>query len=151
MSGLIVPLRGGGGKLHVPGGKNRGLTNLCVLGPQRSKVSSSEGESLLGSPLRLPSKYLSNFSWITLRAILFLGITSRFRMITDRVKILVDVSDIYIFSARGRGRGSPRRQEGAGSVFFLKIPGGSAGNFGGGGLNIFLGAEIPNKNCFEIN
>ena len=70
----------------------------------------------------------------------------------------------FIFSARGRGRGSPLRQEGAGVGFLLKIPGGggvfsheggggagrvSAGNFGGGGLNIFWGVEMPNKfwNC----
>ena len=31
--------------------------------------------------------------------------------------ILVDVSDTYFFSARGGGRGSPRRQEVGGSIF----------------------------------
>ena len=59
------------------------------------------------------------------------------------------------FSARGRGRGSPRRQKGAGVGFLLKTPRGggfshkregggrgarrvSEGNFGGGDLNIFF-------------
>ena len=62
---------------------------------------------------------------------------------------LVDVSNIFYFSARGKGKGSPRRQEGWGVGFLLKIPrggGGSsrrrggakgqkgvAGNLGGGG------------------
>ena len=48
----------------------------------------------------------------------------------------MDVSDIFIFSSRGRGRGSPRRQEGGGGPFFLlKIPGGGGlPGEGGGGL-----------------
>ena len=68
----------------------------------------------------------------------------------------VDVSDIFIFSVRGRGKGSPRRQEGRGGGGFLcKIQegGGSSGRVGGGeggwegvcgefflggGLNIFF-------------
>ena len=37
------------------------------------------------------------------------------------------VSDIFFFSARGRGRGSSWRQEGAGVGFLLKIPGGWGG------------------------
>ena len=39
---------------------------------------------------------------------------------------LVDVSDVFFFSARGRGRGSPGQQAGGESVFFfkLKVPGG---------------------------
>ena len=46
---------------------------------------------------------------------------------------LVDVSDIFkFFSARGRGRGSPRRQEGWGIGSFAKIPGGGGGFPGGG-------------------
>ena len=59
----------------------------------------------------------------------------------------------FIFSARGRGRGSSRRQEGR---FSLKIPGGGgvrggrgagrapAGNFGGGGAKYFFsGPKCP--------
>ena len=40
-----------------------------------------------------------------------------------------------LFSALGRGGGSPRRQEGAGVGFLLKIPGGGLGSptRGGGG------------------
>ena len=74
----------------------------------------------------------------------------------------MDVSDtFYFFSARGGGRGSPKRGEGGGIGFLLKIPGegggrlfarrgrgqeGACGEFwtfwrGGGGLNIFFGAE----------
>ena len=62
---------------------------------------------------------------------------------------LVDVSDFF-FSARGGGRGSPRRREGAGGRFFIEnsrrggVPGGEGprgqegvcsefGNSGGGG------------------
>ena len=74
----------------------------------------------------------------------------------------MDVSIFSIFSARGRGRGSPKRWRG-GDDFLLKIPGGGgsprwvgaggrgarrvfAGNLEGGGLNIFFfGAEIPTK------
>ena len=60
----------------------------------------------------------------------------------------------FIFSARGGEWGSPRRQEGAGIVFYLKIPGGggagrvSAANWGifGGGANFFFfGAETSTK------
>ena len=70
---------------------------------------------------------------------------------------MADVSDIFylFFSARGRGRGSPRCWEGGGCDSLLKIPGGGgshgrvgaggrgagrvfAGNWGGGGLNIFF-------------
>ena len=70
--------------------------------------------------------------------------------------------------ARGRGRGSPRRQDGRGSVFLLKIPGGgglpgeggrgegpggvSAGNVGGGGLNIFSsGPKFPEPLQYKKN
>ena len=70
--------------------------------------------------------------------------------------LLVDISDIFIFSARGRGKGSPRRREGVGDDFFVENPrrGGSprraggrgaraarrvcAGNVGGGGQNNFF-------------
>ena len=71
----------------------------------------------------------------------------------------MDVSNFF-FSARGRGRGSPRRWEGGGTVFFfLKIPGGevsregaegpggSAANWriwgGGGAKYIFSGPKCP--------
>ena len=40
----------------------------------------------------------------------------------------MDISDLFIFSARGRERGNTGRQGGGVSVFF----------FGGGGLNIFI-------------
>ena len=45
---------------------------------------------------------------------------------TKHLEFLADVSDIFfLFSARGGGRGSLRRREGAeGSVFLLKISGG---------------------------
>ena len=66
------------------------------------------------------------------------------------------------FSARGRGRGSPRHRGGWGDDFLLKIPAGGVSRAGGGGgegpggclreiwgggggLNIFFGAEIPSK------
>ena len=76
----------------------------------------------------------------------------------------MDVSDIfYFFFVRGRGRGSSRHKEGAGGRVFIENPrrgGGSRSrggrgrgawrvsvrNLGGGGLNIFFGAEIPTKN-----
>ena len=75
-----------------------------------------------------------------------------------RVTSLVDVSNIfYLFSVRGRGRGSPRRQEGAGVGFYWKSQEGVGGfprergggggggclrgNLGGGELNIFFGAR----------
>ena len=65
----------------------------------------------------------------------------------------------FIFSARGRGRGSPRRLErGGGTIFYWKSQGGGspgrvgaggrrragrvfAGNWGGGGLNICFGGR----------
>ena len=46
-------------------------------------------------------------------------------------KNLVDVSDIFHFSDRGKGRGSPKRQEGRGSVFHWKIPAGEGGLLSG--------------------
>ena len=48
---------------------------------------------------------------------------------------LVDVSDIllFLFPARGRGRGSPRRQEGAGGRFCIEKPRGGGSPRGGGG------------------
>ena len=46
----------------------------------------------------------------------------------------MDVSDIFFFSSRGRGRGSPRRQEGAEVVFFIENPKrGGVSRRGGGG------------------
>ena len=67
----------------------------------------------------------------------------------------------FIFSARGEGRESPRRREGEGVVFFenprrggspawggAEGPGGCLqriGEFGGGGLNFFFGAEMSTK------
>ena len=41
----------------------------------------------------------------------------------------MDVSDTFYFSARGRGRGSSRRQEGTGARFSIENP-----RRGGGGL-----------------
>ena len=35
---------------------------------------------------------------------------------------LVDISDIFFFSAGGRGRGSARRREGGGAIFLLENP-----------------------------
>ena len=75
----------------------------------------------------------------------------------------------FVFSAPGRGRGSPGRQGGGGVGFLLKMRGGSprtgweggrgregvcrefGGIGGGGGLNIFFGAEMPAKikTCIE--
>ena len=46
-------------------------------------------------------------------------------------KSLVDVSDIFIFSVRGRGLGSPRLREGRGSGFLFKIPRGGSPRRGG--------------------
>ena len=77
--------------------------------------------------------------------------------------------DIFYFSARRRGKGSPGRQARGGVVFcLLKIPKGGGGvlqrggargtrgregvcgEFGGGGLIfIFFGAEMPAKVCSE--
>ena len=57
----------------------------------------------------------------------------------------MDVSDIFIFSARGRGKGSPRRREGPGGRFLLKIAGGgggvsrAGGGRGGGGARRLRG------------
>ena len=76
--------------------------------------------------------------------------------------LLVDVSDsvYFIFSARGWERESPRRHGGEGSIFIENHRRGvserergrgagrvSAANwgFGGGGLNIFFGAEMSTK------
>ena len=69
----------------------------------------------------------------------------------------MDVSDIFIFSCRGRGRGSPRRQEGGGQFLIENPRGGgvfqergrggggaegagrvSAGNLGGRGAKYFV-------------
>ena len=76
-----------------------------------------------------------------------------------QTKSLVDISDFF-FSARGGGRLSQRRQEGGGR-FFIDNPrrGGfqegdgvsrrvvwsELENLGGGGLNIFFGAETSTK------
>ena len=52
------------------------------------------------------------------------------------------VSDIFIFSARGRGRGSPRRREGGRGVgFLLENPrGGGVSKEGvGGARRVFAG------------
>ena len=38
----------------------------------------------------------------------------------------------FIFSARGSGKGSSRRQDGAGGGYLLKIPGGGVSRTGGG-------------------
>ena len=73
------------------------------------------------------------------------------------LKSLVDVSDIFIFSARGKGKEVWVNREGGGSVHLLKIPRGggspripkeggggegagrvSAGNLKGGGVNFFF-------------
>ena len=75
---------------------------------------------------------------------------------------LVDVSDIFVsFSARGGGRGSPRRQEGGGrnSIENPRMGGGvfqegegpggcleRIGEFGGGGLNIFFRGRNSEQN-----
>ena len=42
----------------------------------------------------------------------------------NNILSLVDVSDIFFFSARGRGKGSPRGREGGGGDFSWKVPGG---------------------------
>ena len=81
--------------------------------------------------------------------------------------ILVDGSSFLFFSARGRGRGSLRHQEGAGVGFLLKIPGGaggsptrgggggagrvSAGNFGGGPKYFFSGPKCPPSDVTRCN
>ena len=49
---------------------------------------------------------------------------------------MADVSDILFFSARRRGKGSPRHRAGGGGDFFLKIPVGGGvlpGGWGRGG------------------
>ena len=67
----------------------------------------------------------------------------------------------FIFSARGRGKEESEVPGGGGVHFLLKIPGGGGGfpggaegpggclrrtgEFGGGGLNIFFGAETSAK------
>ena len=67
--------------------------------------------------------------------------------------------NVYYFSARGRGRGSPRRGgRGGGRDFLLKIPGGGRAGGGGGGEGpggclrgmgaggtFFVRTEIPTK------
>ena len=74
---------------------------------------------------------------------------------------LLDVSDIYNFFPLGGGKGSPRRQDGGGLAFSLKIPRGGvsqeregvdrgarrvcAGNLVGGGVFFFFGAENPTE------
>ena len=82
---------------------------------------------------------------------------------------LVDVSDYFylFFSARGRGRGSPWCQEGAGVGFLLKIPGGGGvlpreggggegaggclrGIFGGGELNFFFSGPLDFFGFFPV-
>ena len=71
---------------------------------------------------------------------------------------------LNFFSARGRGRGNPRRQGGEGGQFFVENPrsvvGGSpgkggegagrvsAGNLGGGGLIFFWGRNSRQKSAF---
>ena len=71
----------------------------------------------------------------------------------------MDISDFFFF-ARGRGKGSPRRREGWGMIFYWKsqeggLPGGwgrgargagrvFAGNVGGGGAKyFFFGPKFP--------
>ena len=67
----------------------------------------------------------------------------------------------FFFSARGRGKGSPRRREGGGDGFLWKIPGGGGGLprrwegvcgeffWGAGGLNIlFSGPKFPPSNNY---
>ena len=74
---------------------------------------------------------------------------------------LVDVSDIFYFSLLGEGEGGVRGAREGGGNFLLKMPGGGSGfqegprgrqgacsesgNLGGGGLNIFFGAETSTK------
>ena len=64
-----------------------------------------------------------------------------------------------LFSARGRGRGSPRRREGRGGDFLWKIPEGKGspgwvgpgeGGIRGGGVNIFFGAEMSTESILEV-
>ena len=47
--------------------------------------------------------------------------------------VLVDVSDSFIFFCSGRGRGSPRRQEGGEGRFFIANTRGGLPGGGGGG------------------
>ena len=64
---------------------------------------------------------------------------------SESATFLADVSDIfYFFFAWGRGRGSPGRQGGGGSVFLLKIPG-----EGGGGVSKGGGREEAGKVCLR--
>ena len=72
----------------------------------------------------------------------------------------MDVSDIFYFFCSRRGKGESEAPGGVGDRFLMKIPGGggkagrgrgagrSAANWGiwgGGGLNIFFGAETSTK------
>ena len=61
---------------------------------------------------------------------------------------LVDVLDILFFSARGRGRGSPRRQEGAGVGFVIENPRRARGLEGVCGI-FFLGPKFPARQGSE--
>ena len=72
---------------------------------------------------------------------------------------LVDVSDFIFFSARGRGKGSPRSREGGRTIFYWNSQEGGSpsrvegvcGKFGGGGLNIFFsGPKLPPRNGSQI-
>ena len=73
------------------------------------------------------------------------------------MKVLVGVSDIS-FSCLGEGRGGPvlyrKSQKGGGLPGEGRGRGAwkvSAGNLGGGGgLNVFFGAEIPTKKSSDI-
>ena len=50
------------------------------------------------------------------------------------------------FSARGRGKGSPRSREGGGDDFLLKIPGGGGGLPGGWGWGGVPAESVPLHN-----
>ena len=65
-----------------------------------------------------------------------------------------------MFSARGRGRGSPKRREGGEVDFLFEITGGAVSHEGArgpggclqgiGGLNIvLLGPKCPPRQCFD--
>ena len=86
----------------------------------------------------------------------------RLSLVFEELKTWWTFRIFFIFSARGRGRGSPGRQGWGRSIFYWKsqgggggcLPGGeqgekagrvSVGNLGGGGGNIFFGAEIPTQ------
>ena len=80
----------------------------------------------------------------------------------------MDVSDIFYFSAQGKGRGSPRRQERGGRFFVESLKGGGGvpgegprgprgrkgvcWEFRGRGAKYFFGgAEIPTKNIYRAS